>query len=171
MLVLRAVGSGIRALVWKIRYGRRLKIGFPQALKRVTLEIDKEAEVILGERLQNRGELYLGCKEQGKLKIGGHCFFNQNASITCVKGITIGEYCKFGNNLVIVDHDHAVKGEKEEFPGKEIVIGDHVWVGADCVILKGVTIGSHAVIGAGTIVRKDVPEGSSCYDKRETVIR
>ena len=50
------------------------------------------------------------------------------------------------------------------------MIGDHVWVGADCVILKGVTIGKHAVIGVGSIVRKDVPEGSVYYDKRETVI-
>ena len=35
-----------------------------------------------------------------------------------MKEITIGEYCKFGNNLVIVDHDHDFRGQERNFPGK-----------------------------------------------------
>lgn len=88
-----------------------------------------------------------------------------------MKRITIGEYCKFGNNLVIVDHDHDVNNSGEEFPGKAIEIGSHVWVGANCVILKGVKIGDQAVIAAGSVVRRDVPAGSVYYEKREWVIR
>lgn len=40
---------------------------------------------------------------------------------------------------------------------KEIVIGNDVWIGANCIIFEGVTIGDGAVIGAGSIIRKDVP--------------
>ena len=38
-----------------------------------------------------------------------------------------------------------------------IVIGDDVFIGARCIITKGVTIGNGAVIGAGSVVTRDVP--------------
>lgn len=169
MLIFKAIKSVWTALIWKIKYGSSIKVAFPQAMEKVTLEKDKYAVIILKEKIQNRGAFYLGCKGQGRLEIGAHCFFNTNASVTCMKKITIGDYCKFGNNLVIVDHDHDFKETGEEFPGEEITIGNHVWVGAGCVILKGVKIGDHAVIGAGSVVRRDVPAGSVYYDKREAV--
>lgn len=62
-------------------------------------------------------------------------FFNINTSITCMKYIKIGDYCKFCNILVIADHDHDFKGSGKEFPAAEI--GSHVWVGVGCIILKG----------------------------------
>jgi acetyltransferase-like isoleucine patch superfamily enzyme len=37
-----------------------------------------------------------------------------------------------------------------------IIIGNHVWVGMNATILKGVTIGDGAIIAAGSIVTKDV---------------
>lgn len=155
---------------WKIRYGSRIKTAFPLGLEKIKLEKDKKALIILGEKIQNRGALYIGCKKDGQLQIGSRCFFNSNTSITCMKQITIGEQCKFGNNLVIVDHDHDFKNSGTEFPGKEIEIGNHVWVGANCVILKGVHIGDNAVIAAGSVVRKDVSAKSIYYEKREPVI-
>lgn len=38
-----------------------------------------------------------------------------------------------------------------------VVIEDDVWVGAHCIILKGVTIGARSVIGAGSVVTKSIP--------------
>jgi acetyltransferase-like isoleucine patch superfamily enzyme len=38
-----------------------------------------------------------------------------------------------------------------------IVVGDDVWIGADCKILKGVSIGDRAIIGTAAVVTKDVP--------------
>jgi len=42
-------------------------------------------------------------------------------------------------------------------PGKRIVVGNDVWIGARAIILDGVEIGDHAVIGAGAVVTKNVP--------------
>lgn len=38
-----------------------------------------------------------------------------------------------------------------------VIIKDHVFIGADALILKGVTIGEEAVIGARSVVTKKVP--------------
>lgn len=40
------------------------------------------------------------------------------------------------------------------FPGREIVIGDDVWVGANATILKGARIGNGCIIGTGSVVLK-----------------
>ena len=38
-----------------------------------------------------------------------------------------------------------------------VIIGNDVWIGANCIIFDGVTIGDGAVIGAGSIIRRNVP--------------
>lgn len=39
-----------------------------------------------------------------------------------------------------------------------VVIKDNVFIGAHCLILKGVTIGENSVIGAVSIVTKNTPD-------------
>ena len=39
---------------------------------------------------------------------------------------------------------------------KSIKICNDVWIGCNCVILKGVTIGEAAIIGVGSVVTHDV---------------
>ena len=41
--------------------------------------------------------------------------------------------------------------------GKTIVVENHVWIGNDVVVLKGVNIGHDSVIGTKSVVSKDVP--------------
>jgi len=38
-----------------------------------------------------------------------------------------------------------------------IVIGDHVWIGLNATILKGVRIADGSVVAAGAVVTRDVP--------------
>ena len=40
-----------------------------------------------------------------------------------------------------------------------ICIGDYVFIGAHCIIGKGVTIGDKSIIAAGSVVTRDVPAG------------
>jgi acetyltransferase-like isoleucine patch superfamily enzyme len=39
----------------------------------------------------------------------------------------------------------------------EVAIEDNVFIGMNCLILKGVRIGKGSVIGAGSVVTEDVP--------------
>lgn len=88
------------------------------------------------------------------------------AAIVAEKGITIGDRVLIGANTVIVDSDFhpliAVDREVDSQAGskKEIVIEDEVFVGMNCLILKGSFIGKGAVIGAGSVVSGDIPAGS-----------
>ncbi len=53
---------------------------------------------------------------------------------------------------------------RNTYPGTEhdfdVTIGENVWIGAKCLILKGVTIGNNAVIAAGSVVTRSVPENT-----------
>lgn len=166
-LKLKAVFCSVNLIIKKIRYGKRLKFSLPLAITRVHFEIGKGSSILLGKKIQNRGALYLVADKGGKLSIGSNCFFNSNCAVTCLESVTIGNSCKFGNNLVIVDHDHNTKGlDDKEFISRPVNIGNNVWVGANVTILKGVTIGDNAIIAAGAVVTKDIAPNEKFIDKR-----
>ena len=41
-----------------------------------------------------------------------------------------------------------------------VVIGNHVFIGQNAIILPGVTIGDDVIIGAGSVMTKDITSGS-----------
>jgi maltose O-acetyltransferase len=55
--------------------------------------------------------------------------------------------------------------------GDDIVIGDHVWIGANAIVLPGVRIGENSVIGAGSVVTKSIPSNSIAVGNPARVIR
>ena len=134
------------------------------------MRVGKEARVSLGRETVSRGGLTIRA-EQGKIVIGDKCFFNTNCSLTAMEDITIGDRCQFANNLVIVDHDHDYRAGWGHYRTAPVHIGNDVWVGANCVILKGTTIGDHCVIAAGSVVSGEVPPGTVFYQKRERVVK
>ena len=170
-LAVRAAVTLPKELFWKIKYGSRLSMAFVQSFgKGCVLRLGKEAHVSLGRETVSRGGLTIRA-EQGKITIGDKCFFNTNCSLTAMEDITIGERCQFANNLVIVDHDHDYRAGWGHYRTAPVHIGNDVWVGANCVILKGTSIGDHCVIAAGSVVSGDVPPGTVFYQKRERVVK
>lgn len=100
-----------------------------------------------------------GCKfeisENAVIKIGNNLKVNLNTTIYCTKEISIGNDCVISENVVIRDSDiHHIEGKENTKP---IIIGNHVWIGTNAIILKGVKIGDGSIIGAGSVVTKDVP--------------
>lgn len=53
---------------------------------------------------------------------------------------------------------HPVSRNSSYEYGKEVTIGDNVWIGGNAVICPGVHIGNNVVIGAGSVVTKDIPD-------------
>lgn len=151
--------NAIKMSLFKIRHPLSLKIGSLQTFEKLRIEINGGGRAEIGFFNQNREKLFIGVYG-GRLKIGNHCFFNINCSITCVESIEIGDNCKFGNNLVMVDHDHNFKKNSSEFVSSPIKIGNNVWCGANVTILRETTIGDNCVIGAGSVIKGDIPSNS-----------
>ena len=161
----------VKVIALRIRYGKRLSVSFVQAFEgRLHVKLQGNSKLVIGKNTGNSGDTYLTIVD-GVLEIGECCFFNKNCNITVLDYITIGSHCTFGQNVVIVDHDHNIYSRGDHFLRSPIHIGDNSWIGANCVILKGVTIGKNSVIAAGTVVTRDVPENTILYQKRENVYR
>lgn len=76
--------------------------------------------------------------------------------------INIGQDCMFASDIDVRTGDsHSIilnrTGERIN-RAKSIVIGNHVWVAAHCVILKGVNIADNSVVATGSIVTRSFEE-------------
>lgn len=100
---------------------------------------------------------------EGIVKIGNNCYVNRNCLIVAHEKIEIGDNTTIGPGTYFYDHDHSESG----FVTAPITVGKNVWIGAGCIILKGVTIGDNSVIAAGSVVKKNVSEKVLRYDRRD----
>lgn len=128
----------------------KLKNKFPS-----TVEIRKNADIQIGNFTGYAGcRLLVGENAVFKVKDG---YMNYGSVIECKNRIEIGEHCLIGERVKISDsNNHTINydGYKKSGP---VIIGNHVWICNDAIILSGVKIGSGSVIAAGAVVTKDVP--------------
>lgn len=101
--------------------------------------------------------------EGASLRIGNNCRFS-NSTLVARSGITVGDHVFIGGGCRIWDNDfHSLEARYREsasdpdIRSKPITIGNHAFIGASSIILKGVSIGEHAVVGAGSVVTRNVP--------------
>lgn len=95
---------------------------------------------------------------RGARLILGSGYINSGANISISGSLTIGHDVAIAENVTIWDADgHEIQGRPTG--PQPIVIGNHVWIGLNSTILKGVTIGDGAVIAAGALVNRDIPAG------------
>jgi len=87
----------------------------------------------------------------------GDGYINHNVFLVCRDKVTIGKGVAISNNVVIRDNDAHRIIDDQHVSTKPVEIGDHVWIGTNVTILKGVKIGNGAVIAANSLVNKDVP--------------
>lgn len=86
--------------------------------------------------------------DHGNLNIGEKFCAGKNCVINCEYSITIGDDVLLGWDIYIRDTDgHAVliDGILSE-PQKEVIIGNHVWIGSFVHILKGASIGNDSIV-------------------------
>jgi len=101
----------------------------------------------------------------GDLMIGAGSVINSGCVLYTGNGIRIGRNVLIAANCTLAPANHAfadpdrpirTQGFQPNRGG--ILVGDDVWIGANCVLTDGTCIGSGAVIGAASLVRGTLPE-------------
>lgn len=143
-------------------------------------------KVIVGERTQIikshlSGDINIGehCKIyestlSGNIQIGKYTsLWGPNLDIyTAENTVKIGNFCSIARNVSFQTFNHNQKKltsyfigqnffnekwENEKVSKGNIVIGNDVWIGTQCVILGGVKIHDGVVVAANSVVNSDVP--------------
>ncbi len=92
--------------------------------------------------------------EGGQLSFGENVYANRCMMIECKKQIRLGKDTLLGWNVSIRDTDgHRIRENGKVKPSEGcILIGDHVWLGADVTVLKNSRISSGSVIACNSVV-------------------
>lgn len=92
------------------------------------------------------------------ITLGKNVFINACCHFQDHGGITLGDNCQIGHNVIFATLNHYLAPQKRAltFPAP-IRLGKNVWIGSNATILQGVTIGDNSVVAAGAVVTKDVP--------------
>jgi acetyltransferase-like isoleucine patch superfamily enzyme len=108
-------------------------------------------------------DIYSGAKvyinKGATLKLGSG-YVNHNLNLSCFDSISIGKGVVISENVTFRDSDDHSIVLSQHPKTMPIIVGDHVWIGMNVTILKGVKIGNGAIIAAGAVVTKDVPENT-----------
>lgn len=128
----------------------------------VVLDMRYGGDVELGRNVSlRRGAMIV--PYGGFIRMGDDSGANHYTILYGHGGLTIGNHVRFAAHCVVIPANHSFVDRKvpislQPVSAIGIVIGDDVWVGAQCTILDGVKIGDGAVIAAGSVVSKDVSE-------------
>jgi acetyltransferase-like isoleucine patch superfamily enzyme len=141
-----------------LRVGDKTTFGFPQAYR------------------VGNGEIMLQARTpEAEIVIGQNSAFNNNTVLCAVKSIRVGNRCRIGDFVAIIDSDfHEIDpATRDNSVGlvKPVTIGDNVWIGSRAMILKGANIGNNSVIAAMSVVTSSIPANCVAAGVPARVIR
>lgn len=167
-----------------IRYGKGCRFrGLP-------IVVQKGGTIEIGDKLSLGSSIFSNmiglwqrsiiiARNGGKIRIGNRVGMS-GVTLYAFKHIEIGDNTIIGANTKIFDSDfHPIDPDvRREHPNDkhntsmaDTIIGKNVFIGCNCLILKGVHIGDNAVVGAGSVVTKDVPADSIVAGNPAKIVR
>ena len=106
---------------------------------------DDNCCVLVKQDTQIAGKTELAAMEGTKIEVGRDCLFSANITL------------RAGDSHSVIDAETGTRINKS----KDIIIGDHVWVGNTVIITKGSVIGPHSVVATGAVITGKVFPGNS----------
>ncbi len=146
-----------------INYGRNneIIIGDLVRIKNSTIILKGDNnKIIIKDQAYLRDVEFYTEDSNNEISIGTHTNLCGKAHLAAIEGtkISIGDNCLFSSNLEFRTGDsHSIlnlQGERIN-PSKDIVIEDHVWIGAKVTCLKGVRVSRDSVVAATTTLSKE----------------
>lgn len=116
--------------------------------------------------------LRIGAK--GTLVVGNHFTCSVNNRIYCSHKITIGEDNMWSFDNVIMDTDsHTILSESGDRinQNREVIFGNHVWLGCRNIVLKGAKVPDGCIVASGSIITKKFKNENSIISSNGKVIK
>lgn len=145
------------------RYGKGMKVigGLPLILGHLRLNLGNNV-TIYGVSTLSGAKVF----DSPTLSVGDNTYLGYQLIVDVGCDVTIGNNVLIADRVIIRSYDgHPTDPAKRHLPAppessKPIIIQDNAWIGAGCIILKGVTIGEGSVVAAGSVVTARVPANS-----------
>ena len=117
---------------------------------------DENCCVHVKEDTQFAGRTELAVMEGTKIEVGRDWLFSANITL------------RAGDSHSVIDAETGIRINKS----KDIIIGDHVWIGNTVIVTKGTVIGSHSLVATGAVVTgKTFPENSALGGNPAKVVK
>ena len=100
--------------------------------------LKNNTSISIGRNLTITKDAYIVAGHDTPISIGNNCLFGAKISIRSADGHNI--YAKDSSDIIN--------------PSKPVIIEDNVWLGYDCLILKGVILKKNSIVGAKSLVDK-----------------
>jgi len=183
------ISSGLYTIILRvllhlngIQFGRGIRTY--RAVPKLRISI-KSGNICLGDNIlfNNYNDVSWYCKTMIQVKEGASFSMGDYSGMNgvlvyCSNCIIIGKHVKIGGGTRIIDTDfHNLNWQKRQTGDTDIaksapiIIKDDVFVGTNCIILKGVTIGERSIVAAGSVVTKDIPSDSIAAGNPAQIIR
>lgn len=105
----------------------------------------------------------------GRLSIGDGFRNTAKGEFVCHERMRLGAHSLVSWDTLFMDTDfHQIDGKPVSAP---VLVGDHVWVGCRCMVLKGAEIPDGSVVAAGATVTKALEPESSLFGGVNKVLR
>jgi acetyltransferase-like isoleucine patch superfamily enzyme len=146
----------IRGKSSNIQIGENVKI-----FGHVDFRNRENGKIIIGNDVEIDNDCRFVAANNATLELKDKCFIGPYSVFNAGDDIIIGPYTISGGFVHIQSSNHGISKDEKIWLQKhtygKILIGEDVWLGANCTILNGVTIGNGAILAAKCVVTKDVP--------------
>jgi len=154
--------SKLFILLFKLRYGRRVKFGRGVIVNH-KFKFRGPGALILADAVNlwchAEPNQFLTFSKDAVIKIGKSTRIN-GATFQARKLIEVGEDCLIGSTIIMDNDFHSIyvghRNDPAHIKTFPVKIKDRSWIAGQSAILKGVTIGEEAAVGFRAVVTKDV---------------
>lgn len=164
-----SIKASIGSIIIHKYYPGVVKIG---ALASQLTDKNTVTTIARGGKLEFKGPALIGrgskilLGDKAKVLIGENFSCSGNLKIISENEILIGDDCMFSWDIQILDTDyHPIKDINNtiiNYPSA-IQICNHVWMGCNVSVFKGISIAENSIISAGSIIKNDCTIPNSIY--------
>ena len=135
---------------------------------------DAKVQLQVGKNSHLAGRFVV--RGSGYIRIGSYCHFHEDSYFGSLVGIDIADSVFAAEGIFVVDNNnHPVAPEKrramthtpmggplwswtaEGVEAAPVTIGENIWLGRNCAVLKVVSLGQGSIVALGAVVTKSAP--------------